>query len=82
MLDASVPGERGSRGLGAQQHYKGPIGRERQWELGHRRPPDNARRGGHFRLVRGLAKQYTTLAVQDQSPGVQIEGRSAAEAHK
>ena len=42
------PKTAGPRGLGAQLHHKGPIGRERQGELGHRRPPATPRRGGAF----------------------------------
>ena len=43
--------QRGPGGLGAQLHHKGPIGRERQWGLGHRRPPATPRlRRGIFAL--------------------------------
>src|SRR5262245_15166927 len=48
MLDAPLPGEWVPWGLGTKLHHKGPIGRERQWELGHGRPPATPHPGRAF----------------------------------
>src|SRR5262245_49000513 len=82
MLDTSVPGEWGSRGLGTKLHHKRPIGREWQWRLWHRRPPATPRPGGAFSRCPWHARQgtvekiaqcscaggYTMLSVQDHTP--------------
>src|SRR5262245_35940988 len=82
MLDAPLPGKWVPWGLGTKLHHKGPIGRERQWELGHGRPPALPHPGRAFSCYPWPTRQgavekiaacscagrYTMLSVQDHTP--------------
>jgi len=49
--------------MGAPRHHERPLGRERGWGLGHRRPPARLRRGGPWRVVHRTPGGYKTWPV-------------------